>query len=360
MAVFSGQLPDRVPLFGCVAHDGILERFGGSAISVGDTQAVVRACANCLDLCHPPLAPQEPGREELPDGTVVVRHRWYTSRSAPTDTTDTASDIADLIEQAEAWQLAEDEVAGFNRHARQRDAWAGGMVCIHLGISNPLLPFGDRHLQRGAFAWADHRDLVRQWNRLANENLLRRLDALAGPEAGPVAMIWDDIAAKNSLIYSPEMLEELLFPHLAACCDLLHSRGIKVLFHSDGNVTKVLERLVECGIDGFNPLETTAGMDPRTFREICGRRIVLVGGIDAVEVLAHGTPERVTEETKKLIDLFSKDGNLIVASASGQVDNSMPLENVLAMYETVWQCGGFGTSTRARTNEQKEQQEGQT
>lgn len=29
----------------------------------------------------------------------------------------------------------------------------------------------------------------------------------------------------------------------------------------------------------------------------------------------------------------------MVASASGQMDNSMPTENVLAMYETVWNYG---------------------
>jgi len=47
--MLSGERPDRVPLFECMAHDGVLEHFGGAPIAVGDAAAVLRACSRCLE-----------------------------------------------------------------------------------------------------------------------------------------------------------------------------------------------------------------------------------------------------------------------------------------------------------------------
>ena len=174
-----------------------------------------------------------------------------------------------------------------------------------------------------------------------NARNLRYLNAVAQAASGPVAICWNDIACKGRLIYPPQLLEELFYPHLAELVALLHARGIKVLFHSDGDVTAALPRLIACGIDGFNPLEISAGMRVETFQEFCGSRVALVGGIDAVYVLARGAPDLVVRKTRELIDRFRGSGNLMVASASGEVDDSMPTENVLAMYETVWNYGKY-------------------
>jgi hypothetical protein len=340
LAVLEGERPDRVPIFECLIHDGVLEHFGGKPLTTGDTEAVIRACSGCLDLCHPVLVPNTPGREEKPDGSLVVTERW-TTWSRPPPTTNPAGLVAALdeqIERAEAWEPAGGERDAFIHAARQKDEWAGDMLYIHLGFSCPILPYD---LERGSYLYVDHRDLVRRWNHAINRQTLRHLDTVADGQVSPVCILWNDIAAKQHLIYPPAMLEELFYPHLQAQLDLLHSRHIRAVFHSDGDVTSALPRLVECGIDAFNPLEISAGMNPQRFRDLCGSRVALVGGMDAVDVLARGTPELVASRTRDLIDLFRSDGRLMMASASGEVDNSMPLANVLAMYETVWSYGKY-------------------
>lgn len=340
MAVLSGERPDRVPIFECLIHDGILEHFGGHPIEAGDLEGVVRTCSGCLDLCHPALVPQAPVRIAQENGATRVVERWttWTPHIHFRHEEEMLKALNKEIESAETWQPAVTDAEDFRRQAEKTNEYAGEMVYIHLGTGCPILPFD---LEQGFYAYADHPDLVKQWNQAANDRRMRQLDAIADSSICPVCILWDDIACKNQLMYPPAILEDLFYPHLAAQVDLFHSRGIKVLFHSDGDVTDALAKLVECGIDGFNPLEITAGMDPRTFQEICGKRAALVGGIDAVEVLARGTPECVEEKTRELIDLFREDGNLMVASASGEVDNSMPKENVLAMYETVWSYGKY-------------------
>ena len=317
MAVFNGERPDRVPLFECMANDPVLEYWGGQPIPEGDVEGVVRACREGLDLCHPALVPQAPGRIEQADGTVQVRERWNTWTLPAQFTDDLARRraIGDQIESAEAWDASAQRWDDAQARMATINQSAGEMVYIHLGLSCPILPFD---LEQGIYAYTDYPELVGRWNQALNEKNLRDVEAQCQMPVGPVAIIWDDIAYKERLMNPPELLEKFFYPHLTRVIDLLHARHIKVLFHSDGDVSRALDDLVDCGIDGFNPLEISAGMNPTDF---AGRypRTVLVGGIDAVEVLARGTPDLVAKRTRELIDLFRPTGNLVVASASGEI-----------------------------------------
>lgn len=340
LAVLSGERPDRVPIFECLAHDGVLEHFGGGPIKPGDRAAVLRACSQCLDLCHPPLVPQEPRQVEQEGIIRQVVERWttWTLPNPAGNEEQTLEDLRADIESAEAWQPPAKAALEFRRQAAKTNRLSGDMVAINIGTGCSILPYD---IEQGIYVYMDYPDLGRRWNRAMNARTLRYLDAIAQGELCPVAICWNDIAFKGRLIYPPQVLEDLFYPHLAEMTALLHARGIKVLFHSDGDVTAALPRLMVCGIDGFNPLEISAGMDVMAFQEICGSRVTLVGGVDAVEVLARGTPALVAGTTRQLIDRFHAAGNLMVASASGEVDNSMPTENVLAMYETVWNHGKY-------------------
>ncbi|MBI2441258.1 MAG: hypothetical protein HYV35_07810 [Lentisphaerae bacterium] len=340
LAVLSGEKPDRAPIFEHLIHDGILERFGAGRIATGDFAAVVRACSRCLDLCHPAATPQEPRVIEHSGGVQQVIERWTTWK-APEPLRGEAAMIKQLhaeIEAAEAWAPSAAAQRDFCRKVEATNRAAGDMVYIHVGAYFPILPFD---IEQGVYAYMDQPELTRRWNQAMFQKLLRENETMPPVDLGPVAICWNDIAFKGKLLYPPYILEELFYPHLRALVELLHGRGLKVLFHSDGDVTEALQRLVDCGIDAFNPLELSAGMTLETFQEICGTRVALAGGIDAVDVLARGTPKVVTEKTRALIDRFRGAGNLLVASASGEVDNSMPAANVLAMYETVWDYGKY-------------------
>ena len=50
----------------------------------------------------------------------------------------------------------------------------------------------------------------------------------------PVAIVWDDIAAKGGLLYPPALLEKLFYPYLARLADLLHGKGIRRLLAIPG------------------------------------------------------------------------------------------------------------------------------
>lgn len=113
--------------------------------------------------------------------------------------------------------------------------------------------------------------------------------------------------------------------------DAYHARGISVLFHSDGNLNPILDRLVETGIDGLNPIEVLAGMD---VADIHRRHpgLYLAGGIDVSQLLPYGSPEAVRDTVRRAID--AAGGRLLVGSST-ELNDAVPLANYLALREAV-------------------------
>ena len=54
---------------------------------------------------------------------------------------------------------------------------------------------------------------------------------------GPAVQICEDIAYNYNLMFSPYMLDEYFFPLVAEVIRPLKAAGIKVIFHSDEDIT---------------------------------------------------------------------------------------------------------------------------
>ncbi|MBI2940846.1 MAG: hypothetical protein HYY04_10455 [Chloroflexi bacterium] len=110
-----------------------------------------------------------------------------------------------------------------------------------------------------------------------------------------------------------------------------HSHGIKVIFHSDGNLWPILEDIVATGIDGINPLEPLSKMD---LGGIGARfpNLALAGGIDASQLLPLGSVEQVKAAVRRAIDLTVDRGGLLLGSST-ETHPACRLENMIAMIE---------------------------
>ena len=137
----------------------------------------------------------------------------------------------------------------------------------------------------------------------------------------------DDIAYKGGPLLRPSWFAEHYMPRLARVIDAYHRRGIKVNFHSDGNLMPIMDGLVEAGIDMLNPIETAAGMD---IAELHRRypKLVFAGGIDVSALLPYGTPDEVRDTTVKAIE--DSEGQIMIGSST-ELQYTVPLENFLAM-----------------------------
>lgn len=65
-----------------------------------------------------------------------------------------------------------------------------------------------------------------------------------------------------------------------------------------------------------------------------GRRLCFYGGVDLQQILSRGTPQEVSNEVKRLIDILGEDGGYILGPGHTYIQVDSPLENILAMYET--------------------------
>lgn len=157
---------------------------------------------------------------------------------------------------------------------------------------------------------------------------------------GPAFFICDDIAYKTGTIFSPKWLREHVYDRWKYIYEPAKKAGFKCFYHSDGDLMGVLDELVNyVEIDGLNPLEPLAGMDPKVIRDRYPDLIIL-GNIDSSTVLAHGTPREVEESVKKLIQDIAPSGGLC-AGSSTEIHEGIPVENVHALYEAIKRWGRY-------------------
>jgi uroporphyrinogen decarboxylase len=104
--------------------------------------------------------------------------------------------------------------------------------------------------------------------------------------------------------------------------------------HCCGNITPILDDIVELGVDVINPVQLAAkNMDSAFLKGKYGDKLSFWGGIDTQHVLPYGSPENVTNEVRRRIeDLATGGGYLLAASHTIQPDVSP--ENICAMFDT--------------------------
>ncbi len=144
---------------------------------------------------------------------------------------------------------------------------------------------------------------------------------------------YDDVASTTNLLMSIRMWDELIRPCHQRLIDAAKSHGKKVMYHSDGALRPLLQRLIDMGVDVLNPLQPNAAdMEPTELKRDFGDRLSFHGGIDIIELLPRGTKEKVKSEARRMMSTLGTSGGYILAS-SHHIQADTPLENVLAMYD---------------------------
>ena len=102
-----------------------------------------------------------------------------------------------------------------------------------------------------------------------------------------------------------------------------YRKGVKVRLHSCGDIRPFIPELVEIGIDGLNPLEVKAGMDPLAIKNTYGSDLLLHGGINAV---LWDDKDAIAEEMNRVIPVVKENGGYIFSS-DHSVPSAVSLEN---------------------------------
>ncbi len=161
------------------------------------------------------------------------------------------------------------------------------------------------------------------------------LGEMASPEEIDSHLISDDMGTQESQLISVAAWKEHLQPRLSKWCELIHSHGKKVLFHTDGAARDFIPHLIESGVDVLNPIQHVCpGMERSSLKRDFGDKIIFHGGVENQHVLPHGTTEDVRKEVVTCLETLGADGGYIPCSCHN-IQAGTPPENVIAMIETV-------------------------
>ncbi len=152
-----------------------------------------------------------------------------------------------------------------------------------------------------------------------------------------VDMIWtgDDIGSQNEMMISPRMWRKYLKPRMANFINELKQINpeIKIAYHSDGNIKRIIPELIEIGVDVLNPIQP-ASMDPAQIKSEFGDRLCFWGAIDEQHTLPFGSAADVAAEVRLRMETIGRGGGLILAPTH-HVQLDTPLENFWAMVNTI-------------------------
>jgi hypothetical protein len=339
---------DRVPFYDILQNDGLIEHCaapflrGEPLTPQNGLEAKGWAIGRLLDMTRMPEGPSAPGDIVQENGIHIRQERWtlwITSRP--------------FCDAAQAREWIKKEIDRANRqeysqaYAEQFHAWMAQVAALNArDTSDPAVHVIESGVGLTEMYWqlgwetfaeltADSPDLLVEWLDARHQAELRRVAQIADPKHIQVALTYDDIAYKTGLLISPVWLRAHWLPRLKRLVSAWHDRGVYCLFHSDGNLWKILPDLVQTGIDGLNPLEVLAGMDVPAVRKAYPN-LVLTGGIDVSQLLSLGKPEEVQAACRQNVSATGGLGYFM--GSTTELHWEIPLQNMLAMFEPAWRA----------------------
>jgi uroporphyrinogen decarboxylase len=147
---------------------------------------------------------------------------------------------------------------------------------------------------------------------------------------------YNDMAYKEGPLVSPQTFRDVFLPKMKIVADAIK---LPWAFHSDGDLSIVMEDLLTLGMNCVNPFEPPV-MDLKVAKENWGDRICLWGNIDLVQTLPYGTEAEVEAEVKQRIEEAGAGGGYICASANS-ITGFCKIENIFAMTRAVKKHGTY-------------------
>jgi len=160
-----------------------------------------------------------------------------------------------------------------------------------------------------------------------------------GGEKIHVACQAEDLGSQTHLLMGLDQIRRFLTPHQKKMGDLARSHGYKILYHTDGAARDALPDLVDVvGINVLNPIQWRCpGMEREGLVRDFADRLIFHGAIDNQQTLPFGTVEDVRQEVLDCIRIFSPAR--WVCAPCHNIQPVTPIENIVAMYETIHKHG---------------------
>jgi len=164
----------------------------------------------------------------------------------------------------------------------------------------------------------------------------------AAGKAIDVFFIGNDFGGQRGPLLGPDLFARFLLPHLERLIDLGHDYGLKVMLHCCGGIEPLIEPLIAAGLDALHAVQPSCrGMDLPELKRTYGRRIVFNGAIDSHHVLIDGDVDHVRRRTTEVLQIMMPGGGYVAGASHDTILPETPVENVLAMFDTIRDGGWY-------------------
>ena len=155
----------------------------------------------------------------------------------------------------------------------------------------------------------------------------------------------DDLGFYSGTLVSPDVIRRYILPHHKRISEAAHRAGKPFLFHSCGNVYKLMDDFIDdVGIDAKHSFEDKILPVEEAYRR-WGDRIAILGGVD-MDLLGRGTEEQVRARTRQILQVCGVKGTGYCLGTGNSVANYIPKQNYLAMLDEGrrWNQEHFGAT----------------
>jgi len=296
------------------------------------------------------------GDKSTPASGRMPKGGWYFDsiiRQPPLD--EDNLNIEDNLE--EFGPISEEELAHFERKAKQLYQETDKAIMATFGgtsfgdialVPVPWMkhPKGIRDVTEWYISTSVRRDYVYQIFEYQCNIALENLAKIYEVVGNCVTAVWvtgTDFGAQNGPLISPQSYRELFKPfHIRVNSWIHKNTRWKTFIHSCGSNRAFFPDMIDAGFDILNPVQTsTAHMDPVGLKRDFGMKTTFWGGgVDTQRVLPFGTPDEIRQDISDRFRIFAPEGGFVFATIHN-VQPGVPIENLLALYETVNECRDY-------------------
>ena len=137
---------------------------------------------------------------------------------------------------------------------------------------------------------------------------------------------------------SPKLYKEFYWPTLKEVILALYEEGVKSIVFFEGHHEQHLETILDLprgwGIAYFEKTDVVKA------KEVLKDHTCVMGGVP-ISLIASGTPEKIDEFVKDLLEKVKPGGGFILTAGVGAVPAETPPENITALIEAVEKYGKY-------------------
>jgi uroporphyrinogen decarboxylase len=200
-------------------------------------------------------------------------------------------------------------------------------------------------LQPFSYALRDQPDLVEAICQRVGELATATVTQAVTIDNVGMVFLSDDLGFYSGTLVSPDVIRRYIFPHYKKITDVTHQAGKPLIFHSCGNVYKLMDEAIDdIGIDAKHSFEDKIMPVEEVYRR-WGDRVAILGGVD-MHLLAGGTEEQVRARTRQILEVCGVKGTGYCLGTGNTAANYIPKQNYLAMLDEGrrWNREHFGAT----------------